>query len=272
MDAISYVLGLQAGKKAAGGGAELNIAYGDTAPEDTSKLWVKTSKPSVVNVSSEEIRKDEQITILPDELHIASTGAGCVKKGNIVYLFVNYKILLFDIETETLTTPSTVTSGIEPYIAAEMVGSKIYLFGGSSNTATNKILCFDTETETLTTLSTTLPEPNCGMTSAVMGTSIFLFGGWYMQYMSWGGGKDKILLFDTETETITTLSSTLPSTGGAYAKTLENGNKLHLFGHQFFIIRKLSKKSKPHQGIFLSNFQNVSSFQIIIPSKWSHSC
>lgn len=33
------------------GGAELNIHYGDTAPEDTSKLWVKTTKPESVEIS-----------------------------------------------------------------------------------------------------------------------------------------------------------------------------------------------------------------------------
>lgn len=32
-------------------GAELNIHYGDTAPEDTSKLWVKTTKPESVEIS-----------------------------------------------------------------------------------------------------------------------------------------------------------------------------------------------------------------------------
>lgn len=32
-------------------GAELNIHYGDTAPEDTSKLWVKTTKPDSVEIS-----------------------------------------------------------------------------------------------------------------------------------------------------------------------------------------------------------------------------
>ena len=32
-------------------GAELNIHYGDTAPEDTSKLWVKTTKPEIVEIS-----------------------------------------------------------------------------------------------------------------------------------------------------------------------------------------------------------------------------
>ena len=30
-----------------GGGGELNIAYGDTAPEDTSKLWIKSEEPSM---------------------------------------------------------------------------------------------------------------------------------------------------------------------------------------------------------------------------------
>lgn len=36
-----------------GGGGELNIHYGDTAPEDTSKLWVKTTEPESVEISPE---------------------------------------------------------------------------------------------------------------------------------------------------------------------------------------------------------------------------
>lgn len=35
------------------GGAKLNIAYGDTAPTDTSKLWVKTTEPESVEISPE---------------------------------------------------------------------------------------------------------------------------------------------------------------------------------------------------------------------------
>lgn len=36
-----------------GGGGELNIYYGDTAPTDTSKLWVKTTEPESVEISPE---------------------------------------------------------------------------------------------------------------------------------------------------------------------------------------------------------------------------
>ena len=32
-------------KSASGGGAEMNVAFGDTAPDDTSKLWIKTAEP-----------------------------------------------------------------------------------------------------------------------------------------------------------------------------------------------------------------------------------
>ena len=31
-------------KSASGGGAEMNVAFGDTAPDDTSKLWIKTAE------------------------------------------------------------------------------------------------------------------------------------------------------------------------------------------------------------------------------------
>ena len=48
----SFALGFNTGKSK-GGGVELNIAYGDTPPEDTSKLWVKTAEPNGVLISPE---------------------------------------------------------------------------------------------------------------------------------------------------------------------------------------------------------------------------
>ena len=40
-----------------------NIAYGDTAPADTSKLWVKTAEPNNVEVTSDIVVVGEEIDI-----------------------------------------------------------------------------------------------------------------------------------------------------------------------------------------------------------------
>ena len=59
------------------------------------------------------------------------------------------------------------------------VGTKIYLFGGLSDSRLNTIQAFDTTNDTITTLPTTLPTGTNGMGTAAVGTKIYLFGGYY---------------------------------------------------------------------------------------------
>ena len=123
-----------------GGGGELNIHYGNTAPEDTSKLWIKSEKPS--NISFPVVWKPEQIVE-----GITDTGT---------------------------TLPTAANS-----MGSAAVGTKIYLFGGSGeNGRINTIQVFDTTNNTIQTLSTTLPTPAYNMGSAAVGTKIYLFGGY----------------------------------------------------------------------------------------------
>ncbi|MBQ2438848.1 MAG: hypothetical protein II267_03055, partial [Paludibacteraceae bacterium] len=44
-----------------GGSAEFNIAYGDTAPEDTTKLWVKANEPEAVSITSAVVTAGEEL-------------------------------------------------------------------------------------------------------------------------------------------------------------------------------------------------------------------
>ena len=217
--------------ESSGGGAELNIAYGDTAPEDTSKLWVKTTHPSAVKVSSEIPHPEEQVSLLSATLTTNVPHPGCARKGNKVYLFYKLKISCFDIETETISTLSTALPANLEHLPAEIVGTKIYLFGGKKGSVGKaEIYCFDTETETISTLSTVLPSARAGITSATYGTDIFLFGGATISGGNSTEALNSILLFDTQTETITTLNITLPEGGAMFATVMEGNNKLHLLG------------------------------------------
>ena len=129
------------------GGGELNIAYGNTAPEDTSKLWIKSEEPN--NISFPILWNPEQIV-----------------EGI----------------TDTGTTLPRVANGI----GTAAVGTKIYLFGGYSNnyTCLNTIQVFDTTNNTIQTLSTTLPQAMYGMGTVAVGTKIYLFGGYSKSYMN----------------------------------------------------------------------------------------
>ena len=107
------------------------------------------------------------------------------------------------------------------YIAAAAVGTKIYLFGGSDNSALNTIQVFDTTNNTIQTLSTTLPTASSNIAAAAVGTKIYLFGG--------SGRLNTINLFDTTNNTIQTLSTTLPQ-GEHSIGTAAVGTKIYLFG------------------------------------------
>lgn len=57
-----------------GGGATFNIAYGETPPEDTSKLWVKANEPNNIKIGSD---------IENVETYIESTGTQYIDTGII---------------------------------------------------------------------------------------------------------------------------------------------------------------------------------------------
>lgn len=188
---------------------------------------IKIPEPPVSNV----------ITTLFETLSTAVGMAGAAKVGNKIYLFGGHNgkapvrtIQTFDPETETATTLSTRLPTALYEIAAAAVGTKVYLFGGigdSISSAVTTIYAFDTASETISTLSATLPIKTWTMAAAAVGTKVYLFGG-RKDYSS-SGFYDTIYVFDTETETITTLPAKLPIAAGALA-TATVGNKIYLFG------------------------------------------
>ena len=217
-----------------GGGSELNIAYGNTAPEDTSKLWIKSEEPN--NISFPVLWNPEQIVD-----GITDTGVTLPKKtayigtaavGTKIYLFGGYSsgdpqntIQIFDTTNNTIQTLSTTLPKKTSKIGTAVVGTKIYLFGGNNDgTYLNTIQIFDTTDNTIQTLSTTLPQAAYSIGTAAVGTKIYLFGGY-----SSDGNLNTIRVFDTTNNTLQTLSKTLPK-GAAYMGTAAVGTKIYLFG------------------------------------------
>ena len=212
---------------ASGGGAELNIAYGDTAPEDTSKLWVKTTQPSAVKVSSgltlapetitklsatrTDNKKSKELCSLPidDKIYLAG-GVGGTFSNDIRY---------FDILTQTFGTISA-TLPVKDLIdcATTTFGSKFYLLGGysySPKSTSNSVYCLDTDTGVTTTLSATFPSARRYMGYATVGNKCYMFGG------SGSEGNATIFCFDAENETLTQLSTVLPTGGTNWAASAD---------------------------------------------------
>lgn len=214
-----------------GGGADLNIAYGDTAPTDTSKLWIKSTKPASIDFTQNPEQQVQGITSegLPN-LPFGSYLIGHAAVGTKIYLFGGVKqsstsnakvdtIQEFDTETKTITTLSTrlIKKGYGPTCVA--VGTKIYIFGfGVPN-----IQAFDTISKSITLLSATLLGNGTYISCAAIGTKIYLF---YAPNSS----NSQILIqeFDTTTNTLTTLLTETEKYRGAGCVAI--GNKIYLFG------------------------------------------
>lgn len=177
----AFIAGLASGGviEQEGGGVSLNIAYGEIAPEDTTKLWVKTSQPQNVTVDYDIDNGVESIETLTTVLPNAAYAMGCGTVGKKCYLFggmennLSSYINVFDTETNAITTLVATLPSVASIIACGVVGTKIYLFGGHSDV----IAVFDTETETITTLSTTLPIATFAIACGVVGANCYLFGG-----------------------------------------------------------------------------------------------
>ena len=216
-------------------GAELNIAYGDTAPTDTNKLWINAEKPNEITFTANSEMIEGAITgvgALPTATE--SIAAGAV--GTKIYLFGGHTssgrvntINVFDTTTNTISTLGATLPTAAWDIAAGAVGTKIYLFGGITSSQTsgflNKINVFDTTTNTISTLSVTLPYGMNGIVAGAVGTKIYLFGG----YQSSGTMSKKIYVFDTTTNTIGTLGATL-NTAAYFISAGAVGTKIYLFG------------------------------------------
>ena len=225
-------------------GAALNVEYGLTPPSDTSKLWVKCDKPTNVTVSPRTTGNEviDGLNITSD-LPLYGYDRAVVAVGTKIYMFGgnlgstssslshSNEIACYDTVTNTYTKLNVTLPEGYKGMGAGLVGTNIYLFGGfaasRSNWGTNTIFKFDTINHTLTKLDVTLPKSMGYMGVAVIGTKIYLLGG--SEDRSYYTSNNSINIFDTETETITQWSATLPSKQEEMAVGVV-GTKIYLVG------------------------------------------
>jgi N-acetylneuraminic acid mutarotase len=107
--------------------------------------------------------------------------------------------------------------------------------GTASVLQSDKILKYSVEQGTTTILNSVLPRVLTNVPAGVVDTNIYLFGGYSMPTF-----YNTILRFDTVSETITTLSATLPAgrmPAGLSAKIATNA---YVFGDNTNAIIKIS--------------------------------
>jgi N-acetylneuraminic acid mutarotase len=228
MDVNSFIVGYTKGKQSASGGGgsgvELNIAYGDTPPEDTTKLWVKTSEPSGVLVSTNpdyEAIPAHTVTELSATLLTANWRMDAAVVGEKIYIFGGNlgtqngtkKIQCFDTLTKILEVLPVDMPYVMNNVCCAAYNDNIYLFGGCeySDATTwvtgNHIMRFDPNTQAFEILDVVLPKPILGSCASCVGSKIYIFGG-----SDGSASTNAIWCFDVETETITTLDTVLPTT------------------------------------------------------------
>ena len=244
MDVNSFVIGYNKGKASApaGAGVELNIAYGDTPPEDTSKLWVKTSEPSKVTIQpnmdgfafEDELKKQTTFSniahacsaVSGNNMYIiggaSSTNAMTQKVVNKIY---RSSATYWYNDNGKITTPQPMMRA-----CAVAYDTLIYTFGGYStwnNSVNAWILCIDTVASTCNSFSISLPYSLQFGCCARVGDKTYIFGGNTKKDAS--GRTGKILRFVPENSTIEQTAEEFP-TGIQNMCCEAVGTKIYLFG------------------------------------------
>lgn len=224
--------------------AEFNIHFGDTAPEDTTKLWVKTTPVTNIKLDCEISSVLNATTRVNDILdaatnEIVSGVGGCAERvGNLVYLLGAYtmspKILTYNLDTlVTVSTGVAMPSNYFRYAATGLVGDFIYLLGGLKySTMSLDIYKYDILEKTMTKLAIAITnDGNHGWQSfayATVGTRIYLFGGYNSSSFSNSYIVTKAYYFDTVSQTFTMIAA--PSNHFIEAGTAVIGTDIYLIG------------------------------------------
>ena len=160
-------------------GAELNIHYGDTAPEDTSKLWVKTTEPESVEISpdfgyGEAIQTTGVKSGFP-------TGTVCVD-GDYLYAVSENYIKKYDKNTFTFISNLVyvykknvysilVHNGILYYM------ERVYTQSGFNSYIRAKLYAYDLTTKEETVLKSDYNR--AGARLQLYNDKLYIFGGGY---------------------------------------------------------------------------------------------
>lgn len=233
--------GLQVGASAS---AEFNIHFGDVAPEDTTKLWVKTAPVANIKLDyeiSSVINATTRVNAILDAAtnEIISGAGGCAERvGNLVYLLGAYtmspKILTYNLDTlVTVSTGVAMPSNYFRYAATGLVGNFIYLLGGLKySTMSLDIYKYDILGKTMTKLAVAITnDGNHGWQSfayATVGARIYLFGGYNSTSFSNSNIVAKAYYFDTVSQTFTMIAS--PLNHCVEAGTAVIGTDIYLIG------------------------------------------
>ena len=220
----------------AAGGGGLNIAYGLTPPEDTSKLWVRMEgKPDFVEVSTSSLQSAvDSVSTARQELTNSRISPGAGYLNGKIYILpstTNEATEVYDIETDTITQ----FGNILPFYDGATVtwNNSIYLLSSSYSSFKGKVYKYD-ETSNRGQFVGNMAVSATMFPYALYGSVVYMLGGY--------DNITSIQAYDLETNTATIIG-TMPNSmyGGAGALL---GNIIYVLGGT------LRNSSRPVNSIF----------------------
>lgn len=207
----------------------LNIHFGQAAPEDTSKLWVKTDKYPNDIIISPKVTGHETLTQDIATLNaVCSVRTTAVQVNGVIYLFGGTSgdgtVAIFYPETGKLEKINNVTVSTGSFSSAAVINKDIYL----CPEGTNKINIFHTEINSVSTISVGNNYHNRSI--AAVGDRLYIFGG--RSGFSGGAYTDKnVICYDTSIKAVILNNIMFPNS--VYRDRLTSttvGSKIYIFG------------------------------------------
>lgn len=177
--------------------------------------YVKTLSIEVIETTLPENITNSFASTIENNIYIMG---GKNEEGTVLDSIYKFNIIDGTVNKLDVVLPTAMSS-----CSAVAVGTNIYYTCGtdSDGNRSSYIYKFDTTSNTISIVYTGDKRNNSGI--ALVGTKIYIMGGFVISSVT-----DKILIFDTETETMKTSTLTLPSATNTEAGVI--GTDIYIFG------------------------------------------
>lgn len=215
----------------------------------------------------------EELTTLSTTLPDRAMNIKCCAIGTKIYLFggslyggsvMQYKIYIFDTETETLSLSNALMpTQLESYFVAFPIDTKVYV-----HAALKKALyVYDTIADTITTISVNITQNYSGKMPFVADNKIYFFGGYQVSSSSLINDYD-VYCYDIETGTLEKFTNKwqLPIFSGISNRHLVIDENMNNYCYGYNYNKSIIIKPHGEDGVFtisldkdISNIQKSSS-------------
>lgn len=222
-----------------GGGSGLNIAYGTTPPDDTTKLWVPLAKrPDNVEISGDSLQNAvDAIQTMVEKFPTPLTWNASAAINGKAYIFGGWTtaattaqsdaVYEYDPVTDIIVKKAAKLAEATVGMSAVAINGKAYIFGGYHD-LNDIIQEYDPATDTITTKETTLLHSGYGTAAVAIGGKAYIFGG-HSGGSTTTAYREYIQEYDPTTDTIVDKTAVLSEKLHSMSAAVING-KAYIFG------------------------------------------